>query len=157
METVINYARNGGRVILLGENTFKYDLNNVEHPQELIDKLYSVAEVIPTGTQPGEKKIAISSQLFDILGGRYDETLKPSYSLVDADTGEKVKSTEWLAVESGDGVIVNMLNYEWNSAKRVKLVADGKALTGEDLLSGEAVGEIFSLEPYTPTFIKYNK
>ncbi len=157
VETVINYARNGGRVILLGENTFKYDLNNVKHPQELIDELYSVAEVIPTGTQPGEKKIAIASQLFDILDGRYDETLKPSYSLVDADTGEKVKSTEWLAVESGNGVIVNMLNYEWNSAKRVKLVADGKALTGEDLLSGEAVGEIFSLEPYTPTFIKYNK
>lgn len=157
IETVINYAKNGGRVILLGENTFKYDLNNVEHPQELINELYSVAEVVPTGTQPGERKTAIASQLFEILGTRYDETLQPKYSLVDADTGEKVKNTEWLAIEYDGSVIVNMLNYEWNSPKNVKLVIDGKTLTGEDLLSGDAVGETISVEPYTPTFIKYNK
>lgn len=157
IETVINYAKNGGRVILLGENTFKYDLNNIEHPRELIDELYSVSEVIPTGTQPGEKKTAIAAQLFEILGDRYDEVLKPSYSLIDADTGEKVKNTEWLAVESDGGVIVNMLNYEWGAAKKVKLVIGGKVLTGENLLSGDSVGEVPSLEPYTPTFVKYNK
>lgn len=157
IETVIDYAKSGGRVILLGENTFKYDLNNIEHPRELIDELYSVSEVIPTGTQPGEKKTAIAAQMFEILGDRYDEVLKPSYSLIDADTGEKVKNTEWLAVESDGGVIVNMLNYEWGTAKKVKLAAGGKVLTGENLLSGDSVGEVLSLEPYTPTFVKYNK
>ena len=45
---------------------FIYDLNNIEHPRELIDELYSVSEVIPTGTQPGEKKTAIAAQLFEI-------------------------------------------------------------------------------------------
>ena len=70
---------------------FIYDLNNIEHSRELIDELYSVSEVILTGTQPGEKKTAIAAQLFEILGDRYDEVLKPSYSLIDADTGEKVK------------------------------------------------------------------
>ena len=44
---------------------FIYDLNNIEHPRELIDKLYSVSEVIPTGTQPDEKKTAIAAQLFE--------------------------------------------------------------------------------------------
>lgn len=131
---------------------FIYDLNNIEHPRELIDELYSVSEVIPTGTQPGEKKTAIAAQLFEIHADRYDEVLKPSYSLIDADTGEKVKYTEWLAVESDGGVIVNMLNYEWGTAKKVKVVADGKVLTGENLLSGDSVGEVLSLEPYTPTF-----
>lgn len=57
---------------------FIYDLNNIEHPRELIDKLYSVSEVIPTGAQPGEKKTTIAAQLFEILGDRYDEVLKPS-------------------------------------------------------------------------------
>lgn len=131
---------------------FIYDLNNIEHSRELIDELYSVSEVILTGTQPGEKKTAIAAQLFEILGDRYDEVLKPSYSLINADTGEKVKNTEWLAVESDGGVIVNMLNYEWGTAKKVKVVADGKVLTGENLLSGDSVGEVLSLEPYTPTF-----
>lgn len=131
---------------------FIYDLNNIEHSRELIDELYSVSEVIPTGTQPDEKKTAIAAQLFEIHGDRYDEVLKPSYSLINADTGEKVKNTEWLAVESDGGVIVNMLNYEWGVAKKVKVVADGKVLTGENLLSGDSVGEVLSLEPYTPTF-----
>ena len=131
---------------------FIYDLNNIEHSRELIDELYSVSEVIPTGTQPGEKKTAIAAQLFEILGDRYDGVLKPSYILIDADTGEKVKNTEWFAVESDGGVIVNMLNYEWGTAKKVKVVADGKVLTGENLLSGDSVGEVLSLEPYTPTF-----
>lgn len=54
---------------------FIYDLNNIEHPRELIDELYSVSEVIPTGTQPSEKKTAIAAQLFEILGDRYDEVL----------------------------------------------------------------------------------
>ncbi|MDY5229981.1 MAG: hypothetical protein SPH44_02505 [Eubacteriales bacterium] len=54
---------------------FIYDLNNIEYPRELIDKLYSVSEVIPTGAQPGEKKTTIAAQLFEILGDRYDEVL----------------------------------------------------------------------------------
>lgn len=68
-----------------------------------------------------------------------------------------MKNTEWFVVESDGGVIVYMLNYEWGEAKKVKLVIDGKVLTGENLLSGDSVGEVLSLEPYTPTFVKYNK
>lgn len=43
-------------------------------------------------------------------------------------------------VESDGGVIVYMLNYEWGAAKKVKVVADDKVLTGENLLSGDSVG-----------------
>ena len=50
-----------------------------------------------------------------------------------------------------------MLNYEWGTAKKVKLVIDGKVLTGENLLSGDSFGKVLSLEPYTPTFVKHNK
>lgn len=53
---------------------FIYDLNNIEHPRELIDKLYSVSEVIPTGTQPGEKKTAIAAQLFEIHADTLGDT-----------------------------------------------------------------------------------
>ena len=60
-----------------------------------------------------------------------------------------------LIITGGD--IDNMLNYEWGTAKKVKVVADGKVLTGENLLSGDSVDEVLSLEPYTPTFVKYNK
>lgn len=45
---------------------FIYDLCGAEHSRELIDELYSVSEVIPTGTQPDEKKTAIAAQLFEI-------------------------------------------------------------------------------------------
>ena len=157
VEAVIEYARNGGSVILLGEDCFKYDLNDIEHSAELIKALHSVAEIVPTGTQPGERKTAIASQMFDILSVRYDETLKPEYSLIDAETGEKVKNTEWLAVEYNGNVIVNILNYEWSTPKKVKLVTNGKMLAGEDLLRGEMVGDVVIINPYTPTFIKYSK
>ena len=157
VKKVIDFAKKGGKVILIGDNCLKYDINNSLHSESILNELYSLSAVIPTDTQPGEKKTAIAPQLFGLLGEAYDGVLNPHYSLVDTATGEKVKNTEWLAVEYEGDVLLNILNYDWNYSPDLQLVYEGKALNGVSLITGESVYGPIKAEPYTPIFLRLKK
>lgn len=144
LNNVLSYLKNGGRVLMLGDTSFKKDEHNTAHDEAIVNEIYSLATVVDVE----DMKSGIASAV--------QEAGLDSLVLKDAETGEKIDKTEWAYAEYNGNIIVNILNYEW-SDKRVKLEYKGKEIENfAELRSGEKYEDTITLSPYTPALVKVN-
>ena len=75
--------------------------------------------------------------------------------VVDAETGERVRDTEWTYADYNGKLIVNICNYTFDSPKTVKLIVDGSTVSkSKELRSGDENGESFVIKPCDSSLIE---
>lgn len=77
--------------------------------------------------------------------------------LVDAATNEKIDNIEWSYTKYNNKFIINVLNYDWENDKTVKIMYRDKEANGfTELISGASYGNTFTVTPYEPVLIQYD-
>lgn len=157
LDALKEFVDKGGKLIILDGNSLALDGHNQPHPTELVEYVKSKAEVFDWKTNDTDVTMT-DKELFDI----FDKTTKDKQKveLIDTKTGEKVHNVEYQSVEFKDingesGVLINIGNYDWNNSKEVKLYIDGKLVEKPfELRSNKQLDSKFTIESYTPIFIK---
>ena len=138
-EALTRYRARGGEVFLIGP-CFSHDEYGREH--EIDDRL-------PQPLAPP----ADSEEGFAVLGGEITALgIESPVQLRRAD-GKAAWGVEHLAVRHDGRLLVNLCNY-LNQPQSLSVLANGKAVGGTDLRTGQALGKALHLPPLEPVLLE---
>ena len=155
LKAVETFLANGGRVIILGEDSLKRNEYGFAYDESRIKAIYDKSAVLPISTS-GTKLVEPSG---DVLRNTvWNETEKLGLNkvkIVDNSTGELVRDVEW-AYEYLDGkLVMSMMSFDWNTTKNVSVYVDGvKIESFEELRSEETYNGNIDLKPYEPVMLR---
>jgi len=157
LERILSYVKDGGKLILMGEDSLKFDEENRPHDTAIVNEIHNnVAYYLPVvmnagGTAAlspnGDEAEAALVHMAKELG-----MLK--VQVVDATTGEKIDTVEYEVGEYDGSVLVNITNYEWVD-RDVKIYLNGEVVkTMTEMRDNEAYNEVITLKGHVPAFVK---
>lgn len=158
LSAVRDFEANGGKVIVLGEDTFAKDEFNREHSSTLPSKIIAAATVIPTVSDGANIAEPNQKELAEIFEKYFRDNGLQRILVVDAETGERVRDTEWTSAEYNGKLIVNICNYTFDMPKTVKIIADGLTVQkSTELRSGTQSGETFVIKPCESALVEIER
>lgn len=158
LDTIVEFVRDGGRLVMIGNDCLSYDENNQPMPQELLDEIKAKAIILESESKKGEYYSASADTVGSFLENIFRESGKIKVELKDSETGAKVEDTEVLWAEYNDSYILNICSYDWDATKNIVIEIDGKKVEAmTDLLELEDWGDTVELQPYTPVMVQIKK
>ena len=119
LNAVKGYIEKGGKVLLTGTDSFKKNEYNKANDSTTVNYIYNNAD-----SQSSVRDKIIEMGLSEVV-------------VKDADTGEIAEGIEWTYAEYGGGYVVNVLNYDYEQSKNIKIEVNGKEVKlMTDLRSG---------------------
>ena len=159
LNEIYNYSKNGGKVVIFNDNSFKYSEQNILHDENTVSEIYKNADVYKTLV--ADSGIVLLSPSYEEFSDAVRENCinagLSDLKIVNKDTGEIEKSAAVEMCEYEGSYIVNLTDYDWED-KNISLVIDGKKMEeGYDLIAMEELKDGFVLKGYTPRLIKIAK
>lgn len=159
LNEIYNYSKNGGKVVIFNDNSFKYSEQNILHDENTVSEIYKNASVYKTSV--ADSGIVLLSPSYEEFSDAVRENCinagLSDLKIVNKDTGEIVKSAAAEMCQYEGSYIVNLTDYDWED-KNITLVIDGKNVEqGYDLIAMEELKDGFVLKGYTPRLIKIAK
>lgn len=150
-----NHIQNGGKVIIMGDNSLKYNENSDEYSSYDLKYIKKNSTVVTAS--PASNRDYIEYDKDGLLQNisKAVKTLKiADVELVDSKTGERTKDVEYMSVDYNGGKLISICNYDWDNDKDVSLYIDGKkAEFLKELRSGENLFGDFTIKSYDPVLI----
>ena len=140
LAAVKNYIEQGGKVLLLGEDCFKYNEYGLLNDAAVVEYIYAHAD----------RQSSVYHKVQEL--GLADVTL------LDAQTGKPVSGVEYTYTEYNGKILVNLLNYDFDHTYTLKVHYQGKEITEfTELRSMEKVSGTVTVEPYQPILLQFEK
>lgn len=153
VDALKTYIQNGGRLIILGENSLAYDENGSAHNAEDLSYIRSNASVIPAYAS-GNYTYFDEEEFYGTIEDAINELALTDVELIDNATGQSVRDVEYISADCAGGKLINICNYDWDNDKSVSLYIDGeKAETVHELRSGQTLSGDITLESYEPILV----
>jgi len=149
-----------GKLIILGEECFKYGIRTADNPAEDFQAIYNKAECVLPFKADSSKAYIMSSPdsdtLFETIKSIADKAGLTDVEIIDNATGEKVRDVEYSYSEINCGKIISICNYNWDEDKNVSIYVNGEKLTEGmlELKTGEKLSESVSLKSFEPVLIR---
>ena len=154
LNAVADYVSSGGKVILLGEDSLSLDEHNKPHNSDVLAKIYAAAQIIPIEVDGLQMSNLESRELDEIIEAAVSEITKKSISIIDVETGEPIRGVEWSTAVYQGKTLVNLVNYDWNMPKTIKIFKDGEEISVvKELRRDEELKDVV-LEPYDPLLLQ---
>ena len=157
VEAVNEFIDNGGKVIVVGEDTITHNQYNKEIDKTLRDGIFNRSTVLPAEKMYDYQVVKPdNAELFDTLLGQLDKS--EDVVLTDASTGEPIYGVSYTWTRDNGAVLLNICNYELGSDKVVNVnykgrqIEDGAELRNMEVLSLQGL----TLEPKKPILIKFS-
>lgn len=135
LASIRSYADGGGKILMMSDKSLVKDEYNKAHDASVVRAIY-------------EKSDTTSS-----VRGKISELGFSELVLVDALTGEALDDVEWSYADYQGKKIVNIINYDYDTTKSVKLLLNGKEQTGLKELRTGTESSVLELKPYEPQLI----
>ena len=155
VKAINDYANNGGRVLIVGEDSLKYNEYGIAHDELVYKNIYNKATVVPIEVEGAVVIAPTGEEYRDLVGKEIDAVSKRRVQLIDSATGKAVYNTEYLSVEYNGGLLINVNNFDltWNS-KTVEIYVDGaKPEKVKELRSNKEFGNTITIEAFQPILL----
>lgn len=155
VDEVYKYAENGGKLLIFGENTMAVDGKANMNDAAKISYIKERATVVPVESSANRVISPTRAGFTEYVVNAIKEVGLDRVVLVDTATNERADEVEYCYVEYNGKLHINILNHTWEQPKTIKVVIDGKDATSiEDLRGMKSLEAEFTVEPYTPMFIR---
>lgn len=155
---IYGFMQNGGNVIIMGSSSLSKDEHNNAYSADVLSlasQIKSNSKVIPVTADGYFISSPTRRELADTFETYFKEQGLQNIWLVDASTGERIAETEWMTADYDGNKIINICNYTIGTPKTVKLVMNGNTVSSSiNMVSGEQLGESFTINPYDPVLVK---
>ena len=150
-----DFASNGGKVIMLGEDCLKADEYGNSFNSSEYEQIYQNAKVIPITWEGLAMITPTNKEIRDILRSEYESLGMNNVRLVNVETGETVYDVEWESVPYENGTLISINNYNWKQNPEVAIEINGRrASEFTELRNREKKQGKITLNPYEPVLIR---
>ncbi|MBR5152283.1 MAG: beta-galactosidase [Clostridia bacterium] len=137
---VKNYIEKGGKVLLVGDDCFKYNEYGLLNDTEVVEYIYANVD----------RQSSVYDKVVEL--GLSDVVLK------DAETGKPISGVEYSYTEYNGKILVNLLNYDFDNSYTFHVYYQGKEVTEFTELRGmEKVSGTVTVKPYQPILLQFEK
>lgn len=157
LDKLCEFIRNGGTVILIGENALTVNEYGDSHNADMVafvknNSIFVSYEDAGT-TIAGVSKQKIKNEISALV-----KALKlDNIVVIDKATGKLVTDADFLTAEYEDSYIINLCSYVWND-KEVEIYVGGKKVTAsEDLINFGKYGDTVTMKGHVPLLLKIEK
>ena len=150
------YVGNGGKLIIIGNSSLKYDEHTDAHDSAAVSEITSKAQVISMSSLSYIMTAPTVDTLFEAIGSAAEEKQLCSVEIIDNSTGKRVRSVEYMAADINCGKLISICNYDWDNDKNVSIYINGNKITSgmTELRSGEKLSQNFTLKSYEPILVR---
>ncbi|MEG2381472.1 MAG: beta-galactosidase trimerization domain-containing protein, partial [Oscillospiraceae bacterium] len=155
LDEIETYVKNGGKVIIMGENSLKKDTQNLDQNLEKVQYILENAVVIPT---QNEAYTMITPKPGELLS-KFRDALKSANMLnvevVDAKTNLPVSDIEWQTIDYNGKTLINICNFKFYNDKEISIKINGeKCNNSKDLISLSDFNENIPLKSFSPMMLE---
>ncbi len=141
------FIENGGKVIVIGEDTLTLDEHNLPNDSETVNFVMNNSKVVPHIEDRITPISPTPDEYTNIIGDMLSEMNIDYIRVVDAESGERVNDVEYNSAVYNGKVIINLSNT--SEAKNIKVYAGDTLVTGaKELRTGEVLGDVIELGKY---------
>lgn len=159
LEGVREYIENGGKVIIVGEESLSYNQHNKPLDKDTRAFVFANSRVLAavpaadtkdTFTSPSAKDIW--NELRSVRADIHDDT---PVTITDANTGSVIYGVNYTTAEYDGNLLINICDYDYAGDKVIDVRYNGEKIgTATELRSGAEVdASRISLEPYYPILL----
>ena len=150
------YVGNGGKLIIIGNSSLKYDEHTDAHDSAAVSEITSKAQIIPMSSLSYIMTAPTADTLFEAIGSAAEEKQLCSVEIIDNSTGKRVRSVEHMTADINCGKLISICNYDWDNDKNVSIYVNGNKITSgmTELRSGEKLLQNFTLKSYDPILVR---
>lgn len=154
----VNYAKKGGKVIIIGRNTFTKQRYSEPVDESLRNFLFENSVVVDTehSTENGYLLTAPTvEQMFEIFYNEFDKMGLLDVKVIDNETGKPVFGVEINETVYEGKHLINMCNYYDNTVKNVSIYINGEEIvSATDKIAEEPIDTTsIELHDFEPVFI----
>ncbi len=153
LNAIKNYIANGGKVIVFGENSLKYNEHALPSNAETVNYIMSHSQVVPITATPTGFENPTSNEVNKIVRDALKSLGLYNVSVIDTATGEPANDVEYNVGVYDGKLIVNLSNV--GDEKTLKIFAgDTQMKEGVELRSGEAVSDEITVGRYQAVLVR---
>jgi len=151
---VLEYAKSGGKVIMLGEDSLKYDEYN--NPISIYEEIKALSQIVPVENR---NELVISpgfEEYKKLVGEELSKLGLKKVRLINTQTGEEPANIEYSYAQYNGKLLLNLCQYEWNKSADYYVEVDGNiAKEIRELRSAEDVDDgIVKVTEYKPLLLE---
>jgi len=153
VEGLAEFIKNGGKVFVMGGNS----LTRTEHNEPIYSEALGFVQANAEYWDKEKNKSPTEADVRNYLFEYYDKTegTLGDVRVIDAKTGEEVKTVEWRSTEVDGEKIINMCSYTWDENREVYITVDGKRVRkAYDIKNLESLDGYITLNSYEPRMIR---
>lgn len=144
-----------GDLVVIGEDSLRADERDNARDEKAVANVLAKAEVIPVEDGGIMQTTPTTEEELDIMHEIFVDAGIQDVELVDAATGERVYKCEFTVADYNGSTLVNIVNYNWDDPKDVKILINGKEAEGlKELRKDVDLDTAFTVEPFTPMLIQ---
>ena len=150
------YADNGGKIVMLGEDCLKYNEYNQPHPQDIVASIKAKSQFVPTTDDGLYILTPTEDDYFNLMANLAKEINEDKVVVIDTKTGERVRDVEITYANHNGSLVLNMANYSYDETpKKVKVFVNGQEVTQMYNLRREyqMTGDV-ELQRFQPVFVR---
>ncbi len=154
LDMLKRHIQNGGRVIVLGENSLMYDESGAEHDAADVRYVLDNSEVI-SAYDSGNYVYFDEEQFSEIIAEQVSSLGLSDIELIDSSTGERVKDVEYTSAEYNGKTLISICNYDWDNDKQISIYVNGMQLeSAKELRSGETISGGMQIKSFEPVLLE---
>ena len=155
LSAIKNYVDNGGKIVVIGKDSLRFDDFNQLNDRETVDYILSKATIIDSNVLSSGAAIELPENYDEIMTKEYENAGLMNVVLKDAETGEKIEGVEWISNKLNGKTVINPFNYDRENKKTVEIWINGEKVDNfKDLKGGKTYGGTITLEPQEPYLIE---
>lgn len=150
------YADNGGKILMLGDDCVKFNEYNQPHPQDIVAAIRAKSQIIPTTDDGLLITSPTENEYFNLMANLAKEINEDKVVVIDTKTGDRVRDVEITYANHNGSIVLNMANYSYDETpKKVKIFVNGQEITQMYNLRREyqMTGDV-ELQRYQPVFVR---
>lgn len=158
LSTLDEFVQNGGKLLIIGDESLRYNAKGDPHDAETLARIYQNAVVVNAEIDVSSAMITIDGDLDGEVEKLLTELKLNDVKLVDAETGKRCDEVEALYAEVDGRLVINLCNYTWDGSKRVDIYFGGEKVTSmKELRNNADVNGTIELEPFEPVMVEIER
>ena len=151
LDAINTFLDNGGKVIIVGEESLKLDEYGHEHDAAKLESVFSRCDVYPAVSYNVNVVDPDAAKMRDIIWEALEELGLNKVEIVDSNTGELVSNVEWNYAMCDGKLIVSLINYDWGTEKDISVIVNGEKIeTFRELREDKEYNASYTLSYYKP-------
>lgn len=151
------YLSNGGKVVIIGEDSLKYDEKDKPHDEALVESIYARSTVVPIESEETYTVTSPDSlEIYDLVQKLVEENNLEVVKVVDAKTGETPIALEWTSGYYNGKLLVNICNWgDYNELMDLHIYVRGKKVEKmKELRFNQILDDLVSVDAGKPVILE---